>query len=570
MSELNYTFDVNSPSRQGLILDFLTEQPISAPGGVRNDSTSAFSLRPVRHAKSGPLPWLDDHAAGDTYIVAIGNSDAPPSGGTFTITIGTQPIAAQVFNVSATDLQTALSAASVAGGNPALTVTLLVAGSYRVSGNTFGAVPLMTGASANLFPACTISVLMVSAGDSTSNGVQIISISQQNVAIAYPSTALPSAAVSAADIQAASATRNLISKITFSAEGTYGGTYEIAILAAGLSFVVGGVSPLLTAAQLGANLSLHPSIYYAETDGTADNVSVTATDTGYLVEFIGSLSGAALTTNIVSNTTASPTVITTSAAHRIANGATVSIPTNNGSFGDISGSRVATVITATTFSIPVDCLGSRSIVTNTAANPTEITTDVAHGFTSGDVANIPTNNGSNATIAGNHVISVTSTMTFTIPIDCTAAGGTGGTVIDTAFKGGTGGTVIAPAPTLTVANVSLVAPVGVKGYISLNTINLVEQFLGTDAETLDFFFTVKRTRSTGEIKTTLKSPVTLSRDIINIATAVVLPSFIGVNFRVKPDGEFQWGPSAGDGLYTTPMLYGSSGAYYLDFSAGAA
>lgn len=63
------------------------------------------------------------------------------------------------------------------------------------------------------------------------------------------------------------------------------------------------------------------------------------------------------------------------------------------------------------------------------AGPTEITTSAAHGLTSGQIVTIAGVAGNTpTTINGNHVITVTSTTKFTIPIT-TSDAGTGGTVV---------------------------------------------------------------------------------------------------------------------------------------------
>ena len=69
------------------------------------------------------------------------------------------------------------------------------------------------------------------------------------------------------------------------------------------------------------------------------------------------------------------------------------------------------------------------ITSNTQASPTVITTTVPHGYTSGDIVLIAANTGSNASINGQQTITVISTTTFSVAVNCTVAGGTGGTVV---------------------------------------------------------------------------------------------------------------------------------------------
>jgi len=69
------------------------------------------------------------------------------------------------------------------------------------------------------------------------------------------------------------------------------------------------------------------------------------------------------------------------------------------------------------------------ITSNTQASPTVVTTTVPHGYTTGDIVLIAGNSGSNASINGEQTVTVISTTTFSIPVNCTTAGGTGGTVV---------------------------------------------------------------------------------------------------------------------------------------------
>jgi hypothetical protein len=67
--------------------------------------------------------------------------------------------------------------------------------------------------------------------------------------------------------------------------------------------------------------------------------------------------------------------------------------------------------------------GPIAIQSNTAANPTVVTA-AAHGLATGDSIVIATNNGSNATIVGTNTVTVITANTFSIPVNCTSSGGT--------------------------------------------------------------------------------------------------------------------------------------------------
>jgi len=66
------------------------------------------------------------------------------------------------------------------------------------------------------------------------------------------------------------------------------------------------------------------------------------------------------------------------------------------------------------------------ITSSSVANPTTITTPVPHGLATGDIILIAGHSGSTPTINGERTVTVVTTTTFTIPVNVTV-GGTGGT-----------------------------------------------------------------------------------------------------------------------------------------------
>ena len=68
-----------------------------------------------------------------------------------------------------------------------------------------------------------------------------------------------------------------------------------------------------------------------------------------------------------------------------------------------------------------------SITSSSVADPTLITTTAAHGLVTGQVVTIASHAGSTPVINGTHVVTVVSTTTFNIPVNVTV-GGTGGTI----------------------------------------------------------------------------------------------------------------------------------------------
>lgn len=67
-----------------------------------------------------------------------------------------------------------------------------------------------------------------------------------------------------------------------------------------------------------------------------------------------------------------------------------------------------------------------TITSNSAANPTVVTCAANHGYQTGDSITI-TNQTGTVSINGTHTITVTSATAFTVPVNCLAGGGTGGT-----------------------------------------------------------------------------------------------------------------------------------------------
>lgn len=89
-----------------------------------------------------------------------------------------------------------------------------------------------------------------------------------------------------------------------------------------------------------------------------------------------------------------------------------------------------------------------SITSNTQASPTVVTTATPHGLTSNDTVLIAGNTGSNASINGERTVTVISSTTFSVPVNCTTAGGTGGTF--TRGKTQNGGTAYLVATDITL------------------------------------------------------------------------------------------------------------------------
>lgn len=69
------------------------------------------------------------------------------------------------------------------------------------------------------------------------------------------------------------------------------------------------------------------------------------------------------------------------------------------------------------------------ITSNSQASPSVVTTTVPHGLTTGDKVLIAGVSGSDADINGERVATVITTTTFSVPVDATTSAGTGGTMV---------------------------------------------------------------------------------------------------------------------------------------------
>lgn len=72
----------------------------------------------------------------------------------------------------------------------------------------------------------------------------------------------------------------------------------------------------------------------------------------------------------------------------------------------------------------------KAITSNSQANPTVVTC-TGHGYQTGDVVVIAGVAGSNADVNGTRTVTRVNDNTFTVPVNCSTAGGTGGTATPT-------------------------------------------------------------------------------------------------------------------------------------------
>ena len=76
------------------------------------------------------------------------------------------------------------------------------------------------------------------------------------------------------------------------------------------------------------------------------------------------------------------------------------------------------------------------ITSHTAAAAAVVTTPVPHGLTTGDIVVISSVHSAGATINGQRTVTVVSTTTFSVPVDTTSGAGTGGSFVRANSSGG--------------------------------------------------------------------------------------------------------------------------------------
>ena len=349
---LDLIIDVNDQNQNGLLSDLQSATAVQLNEFFDSDAVIDIALQPVRRPLSGN-PFESDWAADDSYYIRVGNPDDRATGGTFVAQfVGFAASSATVYNATATQMKTAIDATSTDAGYGSVTVTLLQTGVYLVDWNTNGAVPELPFDASLLEPSCEIVVTRTRNGSVSTKAQQIVNIKQAPVAEVTLSTASSEVTMTASVSYAPTNQQNAVWAVYLS-EYIYG-LY-------GLPITVNGVTstPILSVGmdetQIGLALATHPEIYYQD-DENEDNIVIVKGANSFNITFVGTLAGSTTVRAISANSAANPTVVTTTTAHGYKTGDTVVISGSNSST-TIDGSRVVTVITPTTFSVPVNCTG---------------------------------------------------------------------------------------------------------------------------------------------------------------------------------------------------------------------
>ena len=168
-----------------------------------------------------------------------------------------------------------------------------------------------------------------------------------------------------------------------------------------------------TSASAGSKFTDYSSEIGSSTSGTSLRITGNTVANPTVV----TTDGPSLTINSI--TAVANSVITTTAAHGLTTGDLVTI-TGSNSTPTINGVRKVTVVSTTTFTI--------EIYVTSAGNQGTVVPIIPHGLSTGHKVVI-TNSNSNPSINGTQPVTVLSDTTFSVPVNVTTTAGTAGTVV---------------------------------------------------------------------------------------------------------------------------------------------
>ncbi len=444
---VNLIVNTADPQQDGLLFNFFSSGKGLEQDFVKNDTMLYLVHRPVVPSVTNIRPWDDDWLSTDTFQVAIGNPDTPPTGGTFALGVQHNSV---------------IAVASVSIANPSVV-------------NTTGAHGFSTG-----------DVIIMTPGSGAPNAYgyywTITKIDDTNFSIPVNVTVAGSGG----------------SVIGFNTTGLTALAYNIS--AATLQTALSAVS--VTEGYGALIVTLYDTGNYQIAWSNLGAVPVLYGGGGGLVpactaDVFSAVAGSATTRGVQSLELQQQPVAYCEPAFAFTPAAVNATVTQAGSSGSHANKIYAVIMTtgtyAGTFSITITTIASvitSFIVAGTiAADDLQSLLNTAGGITSGDIA----------------VTRVGDTLNIQFQ----------GTQKES------------NAPLIAVTNIDLVSPLGVTGFMNLNTINLFVAFAQTTSSTLDFTFAIRRTRTTGEESEYFQHRVTLKRNLIDPSTMVgiTLPQY---------------------------------------------
>lgn len=175
-------------------IDLVISQAAGDLASARVVSTSSEQRKTFRQLIAGDKYSLQlrvKDAAGDlvdltgyTIRCGLGGINSRPTGGTFTLTDGTDTTSALTYDESAADIQTALNALNASAGpyNDTVTVTGSDGGPWVIKFDTNGAQSNLTGTFSSLTPDSSALISELVTGDGSTREEQMLRINQSPIA----------------------------------------------------------------------------------------------------------------------------------------------------------------------------------------------------------------------------------------------------------------------------------------------------------------------------------------------------------------------------------------------------
>lgn len=223
----------DDPAGRTLLLSLTSEAVAADPEFIKRDGRGRYIQFVERDPSADGVLWKDANIdAASVVEVAIGDSNTPPTSGTFALSFdgNSTGLTALAYNISAANLQTALNAnaAIVTAGSVDVTKGA-TDGDYIVAFRVAGARNLIVIDEGTLAPPCVVNVAAVQEGDGSTKEVQNITFKQQPLAYSNDFSASSSGSIAVTVNQAGSATQPSIQTIaitpnvidgTFTAQAT--------------------------------------------------------------------------------------------------------------------------------------------------------------------------------------------------------------------------------------------------------------------------------------------------------------------------------------------------------------
>lgn len=175
-----WLFDISFPAKTGLLKSIASKVYATAPSFFRNQ-TERRTLRFVVPSNDTTL-WTPQTLTGATIIVAIGEPDAAPTAGTFTLTFGADTTTALSYAATSAQVVAALNALASITAAGGVTGSKEAGALYTITFNTVGARAAMTGTATGLTPLSSVVVETDTEGDVGTAEIQTIQLVQQYLA----------------------------------------------------------------------------------------------------------------------------------------------------------------------------------------------------------------------------------------------------------------------------------------------------------------------------------------------------------------------------------------------------